>query len=380
MVYQEDVIKIAHYFAGLTLGEADILRRAMSGKYRDHNRFSLMKEQYMAGCKTMGHTEELAEEIWRQMVSFAGYSFNKAHSASFAKESYMSLFLKTYYPLEFMVAVINNFGGFYHTEVYFFELLKTGATIKNPCVNDSGELTSIKGTAVYVGLIHIKGLHQKLLEKILEDRKEHGLYLHMQDFIERTNVGLEQLNRLISVGAFGFTGKCKKRLLWEANFLQKKNKSALHADPVLFSDEPLSFTLPDLFDHPLDDVYDEIENMGFTLTNPFSLVDDDPGKYVTAKDLSQHIGKTVSCLTYFVVRKHVVTKNHDEMFFGTFMDKNLNWIDTIHFPDAAKNFPLHSNGFYRITGKVVTDFGVCSVEVQRCVKVGYRHRSYANLN
>ncbi|MEO9210326.1 MAG: PHP domain-containing protein, partial [Ginsengibacter sp.] len=88
MVFQEDVIKIAHYFAGLTLGEADILRRAMSGKYRNHNRFFLMKEKFLLNCKNIGHTDELAEEVWRQMESFAGYSFNKAHSASFAVESY----------------------------------------------------------------------------------------------------------------------------------------------------------------------------------------------------------------------------------------------------------------------------------------------------
>src|SRR5665647_505965 len=94
MVFQEDVIKIAHYFADLTLGEADILRRAMSGKYRNNNRFFMMKEKFLSNCKKIGHPDELANEVWRQMESFAGYSFNKAHSASFAVESYMSLYLK----------------------------------------------------------------------------------------------------------------------------------------------------------------------------------------------------------------------------------------------------------------------------------------------
>jgi DNA-directed DNA polymerase III PolC len=379
MVYQEDVIKIAHYFAGLSLGEADVLRRAMSGKYRNHNRFAFMQEKYMSSCEAMGHSKELAEEVWRQMVSFAGYSFNKAHSASFARESYMSLFLKTYYPAEFMIAVINNFGGFYHTEVYFFELLKSGACIKNPCVNNSDELTRICGTTVYAGFIHIKRLEKKLIERVLEERKRNGPYLHLQDFIERTNAGLEQVNKLISVGAFAFTGKTKKQLLWEANFLQKNNKATLHANPVLFGEEPLEFTLPELIDHPLDDIYDELEIMGFSLRNPFDLVEDEPDKYITEKDLDKHIGKVVTCLTYFVVRKHVITKNHDEMFFGTFMDKDLNWIDTVHFPDVARKYPLHANGFYKITGRVVSDFGAYSIEVQKMIKVGYKHRSYANL-
>jgi DNA polymerase-3 subunit alpha len=209
MVFQEDVIKIAHYYGGLSLGDADILRRAMSGKYRSNNQFQLIKEKFFASSLLQGHPENLTAEIWRQMESFAGYSFCKAHSASYAVESYMSLYLKTYYPKEFMVAVINNFGGFYSRELYFLELLKIGGNIMPPCVNNSDLNTNIKDNDVYTGFIHIKGLQDKLIETILEERKQRGNFLHLQDFIERTNTGLEQLNTLVSVGAFRFTGKSK---------------------------------------------------------------------------------------------------------------------------------------------------------------------------
>ncbi len=379
MVFQEDVIKIAHYFAGLDLGEADILRRAMSGKYRSNNQFQLIKEKFFANCKKLNHPDSLAAEVWRQMESFAGYSFNKAHSASFAVESYMSLYLKTYYPKEFMVAVINNFGGFYSRELYFLELLKTGGNIQPPCVNKSDEYTNIHGSEVYTGFIHIKGLQNKLIETIITERKLNGLYRHLQDFIERTNAGLEQLNTLISIGAFRFTDKSKKQLLWEANFLQKKNQPELHASPALFEESPLSFTLPELVDHRLDDLYDEIDILGFTLSNPFALVDDDPSQYIMARDLYKHRDKEITVLAYFIARKHVVTKHNDEMFFGTFVDSELNWIDTVHFPDTARNYPLHTGGFYRMTGKVVEDFGVYSLEVHKMMRVGYKQRSYANL-
>ena len=83
---------------------------------------------------------------------------------------------------------------------------------------------------------------------MIEERNTNGPYLHLQDFIERTNVGLEQLNTLISIGAFRFTGKSKKSLLWEANFLQKKNQPELHTGQPLFKDEPLEFSLPGLKD------------------------------------------------------------------------------------------------------------------------------------
>jgi DNA polymerase-3 subunit alpha len=122
-----------------------------------------------------------------------------------------------------------------------------------------------------------------------------------------------------------------------------------------------------------------MEIMGFTLTNPFLMVDDDPNKYVQANDMCKHFGKTITSLVYFIARKHVITKNDDEMFFGTFVDKNLDWIDTVHFPDSARNYPLHTSGFYRVTGKVVEDFGVFSLEVHRMIKVGYKQRSYVNL-
>lgn len=379
MVFQEDVIKIAHYYAGLSLGKADILRRSMSGKYRSHNRFQMIKEEFFQSAKEQGREEALTAEIWRQMESFAGYSFNKAHSASFAVESYMSLYLKTYYPKEFMVAVINNFGGFYSRELYFLELLKTGGQIKAPCINRSEQLTNIVGDEVYTGFIHIKSLQEKLVDQMLEDRKQNGPYIHLQDFIERINPGLEQLNLLISVGALRFTGKSKKTLLWEANFLQKKYQPVAAGAVALFEEPPFQFTLPSLTDNRLDDLYDEMEILGFTLSNPFELANADPASFVPAKELNLHKGKVITVLAYFIARKHVITKNQDQMFFGTFVDSELDWIDTVHFPDTAKKYPLHTSGFYQIKGKVVEDFGVYSLEVNQLLRVSYKPRSYANL-
>ncbi|SJZ84656.1 DNA polymerase III subunit alpha [Sediminibacterium ginsengisoli] len=379
MVYQEDVIKIAHYYGGLSLGKADILRRAMSGKYRSSNRFNLIREEFFASAVALGRDPEQVGEVWRQMVSFAGYSFNKAHSASFAVESYMSLYLKTYYPQEFMVAVINNFGGFYSRELYFLELLKSGGDIHLPCINHSEHLTSILHGRVYVGFIHIKGLQDKLLEKIIDDRKFNGPYKNISDFLERTGCGLEQLNTLIRIGAFRFTGKSKKTLLWEANFLQKRVTTNTPEVQTMFN-EPLQFdfTLPKLDDNPIDDLYDQMEIMGFCTTNPFALADADPCAYVPSRDMHLYKGKHIAMLAYFIARKHVTTKNDDQMFFGTFVDSELNWIDTVHFPQQAKRYPLHSSGFYKLKGKITEDFGVYSLEVSHLEKIGYKNRSYVN--
>jgi DNA polymerase-3 subunit alpha len=122
MVYQEDVIKICYHYAGLDPTDADVLRRGMSGKYRSKKEFDRLVQRFFDCAKEIGRDEKTTEEVWRQVSSFAGYSFSKAHSASFAVESYQSLFLKTYYPMEFMVAVLNNYGGFYQRWVYVHEL------------------------------------------------------------------------------------------------------------------------------------------------------------------------------------------------------------------------------------------------------------------
>lgn len=379
MVFQEDVIKVAHFFAGLDLGDADVLRRAMSGKYRSNTEFQRIRDRFFENCKAIGHSDALAAEVWRQMESFAGYSFNKAHSASFAVESFQSLYLKTYHPMEFMVAVINNFGGFYSRELYFLELRKTGAQIHLPCINNSDYYTNINGIDVYAGFVHIKSLEQDTAENIVSERMRSGPYLHLQDFMERTGITKEQLNILISIGALRFTGLTKKQLLWEANFLQQKVTVVAGRGKRLFEESPAQFSLPSFTDHPIDDAYDELEILDFPLRNPFELSREDPAAYKLSKDLADHLGKTITLLLYFIAYKVVPTIKGETMCFGTFVDVELNWVDTVHFPDSFRKYPLKGRGFYKITGKVVSDFGVYSIEVHNMFRSGYKERRYAQL-
>ena len=374
MVYQEDVIKVAHHFAGLDMGEADILRRAMSGKYRGNKEMVRIQEKFFTNCRELGHPEAISKEVWRQIESFGGYSFSKAHSASFAVESYQSLYLKTYYPMEFMVAVINNFGGFYNTELYFHELRRAGARILPPCVNHGEQLTNIRDKEVYVGFIHIQNLEENSIHLLLKERQAHGSFLHLQDFIERTNLGIEQVNLLIRVGAFRFSGKNKKQLLWEANFLQKRNKQPAHAGTAMFTEPPLEFHLPTLTQHPLEDAEDELELLGFALCNAFDLVDAELSGLIPAAQLPVNLGKEIRAIGYYVTTKPVRTVRGQMMQFGTFLDQHGDWLDTVHFPDSAAQYPLSGKGFYLLTGLVVEEFGVYSIEVRSLKKAGLKIR------
>ena len=373
MVYQEDVIKVAHYFAGLDLGEADVLRRAMSGKYRSNNRFRLIRDQFFANCKTLGYTDELTTEVWRQMESFGGYSFSKAHSASFAVESYQSLFLKTYYPMEFMVAVINNFGGFYRTEVYFHELKRTGARVLPPCVNEGAYYTTIKGDRVFTGLIHVQGLEEQLVKDILAERDRQGPFAHLGDVVDRVAITPEQMNILIRVGALNCTGKRKKELLWEATFLYKK-KQRQPQGTALFKEAPVRWQLPHLTEHPLDDAYDEMELLGFPLSDVWQMVNAPTKDYCGARDLPSRVNGTVNLIGYLVTTKQARTLKGASMQFGTFLDKYGDWLDTVHFPASVERFPFQGKGFYVFSGKVTEEFGVYSVEVSYMKKQGLKPR------
>lgn len=374
MVFQEDVIKVAHHFAGLDMGEADVLRRAMSGKYRGRKEFDRIKEKFFVNCKELGHPDDIAREVWRQIESFGGYSFSKAHSASFAVESYQSLYLNTYYPMEFMVAVINNFGGFYSAELYFHELRRAGARVHAPCINNSDDLTNIYDKDVYIGLVHIKSLEKGVVTTFLEERSRQGLFLHLQDFITRTGIHPEQLNILIRVGALRCTGKNKKELLWEANFLCKRvDRSICGASEALFPEKPIEFKLPQLYHTPMEDAMDEKELLDFPLCDPFELVDADTAGFTAARDLAACTGKVVDVLVYYITQKPVRTKNGQLMYFGTFIDSNGDWVDSVHFPDTAQKHRLTGRGYYHMRGKLVEEFGVHSLEVSWLSKVGLKN-------
>ena len=368
MVYQEDVIKVAHHFAGLTLAEADILRRGMSGKFRSRAEFKRVEEQFFENCRQRGYPEKVSQRVWFEIESFSGYSFSKGHSASYAVESYQSLYLKAHYPLEFMVGVINNFGGFYRTEFYFHEARMSGATIEAPSVNHSKYLTLIEGTIIYMGFIHLKSLESKIAQSIEWERDERGPYTSLDNFLRRIPVGLEQLRILIRVDAFRFTGKDKRSLLWQAHrYFNKPPRNRTTLD--LFNITPKSYTMPPLEHYPYANAFDQIELLGFPLCEPFSLLSTEHLGDTLSHQLPQKLNKRVHLTGYLVTTKNTHTKNHKLMHFGTFYDQEGLVFDTTHFPPSASKFPFKGKGFYRIKGIVVTDFGYPMVEVNYMEKI-----------
>ncbi len=372
MVYQEDTMKIVHHFAGLDMDESDVLRRIMTGKKYQGDTFEKLRKKYLVNCKARGYSDELTQEVWRQIESFSGYSFCKAHSASFAVESFQSLFLKTYFPLEFMVAVINNFGGFYSTEYYFHEAKMSGATLHAPCVNHSFYLTSICESAIYVGFVHLKSFENKVARHIVYERNVDGPFKNLEDFINRVNITADQLELLIRIGAFRFTGMNKYELMWEKNAVfNPKNK--FETTGFLFTDTSEHYVLPKLEEGELDQAFDEIELLGFPLCSPFDLLKDAiPNDTFLSKDLSQFSNKKIKIVGYYVCKKPVWTSNGKWMSFGTWVDSEGRYFDTVHFPPSLQRSPFRGKSIYLIYGKVVLDFDFPSVEVEKMERLAWR--------
>ncbi|MGQ1888948.1 DNA polymerase III subunit alpha [Thermophagus sp. OGC60D27] len=365
MVYQEDVIKVCHHFAGLDLADADVLRRAMSGKYRSRKALQSIVEKFFDHCNQRGYDKALTAEVWRQIESFAGYSFSKAHSASYAVESFQSLFLKAHYPLEFMVAVINNFGGFYDTWLYVNEARRLGGIVHLPCVNKGQYATSISGKNIYLGFVHVHDLEQKTALTIINERNRNGLFQHLEDFITRTNITRDQLLLLIRMGAFRFTGKSKPQLLWEAHLFLSNGKKKKNI-PRLFRTISPHYRLPRLEQHKLEEAYDEIELLGFPVScSFFDMLKTAFRGELLARDLSHNVGRRVRMTGRLVTIKYVRTINRQIMHFATFLDANGEFFDTVHFPAILKRWPFAGNGIYLIQGKIVSEFGYPSIEVEK---------------
>ncbi len=370
MVYQEDVIKIALHYGGLPAADGDILRRAMSGKGRSKAALQKVKDNFFACCAEKGHPQQLSEEIYRQIESFAGYSFCKAHSASYAVESYQSLYLKVHYPVEFMVAVINNQGGFYRTEVYVHEARMSGATIQNPCVNLSEYETTVYGIEVYLGLMHLEGLETKIAQLIVKERIQNGIFRSLEDFINRIPIGIEGIQILIFIGAFRFTGKSKNQLLVIARLILVNFKPE-NTHPTLMQEPIKEYQLPVLERSVFEDAFDEIELLSFPVScTPFDLLQTPYRGTIMAKDLIYQHKKTVKMLAYLISRKHVPTKR-GAMFFGTWIDAEGSYFDTAHFTDSLEKYPFQGGGCYLLLGTVEVDYHFPTITISKMAKMPF---------
>ncbi len=204
MVYQEQVMQISNRIAGYSLGDADLLRRAMGKKKVEE--MAKQRERFVAGAKKNGHPPKKAEKIFDQMEKFAGYGFNKSHSAAYAYLAFVTAYLKAHYPTEFMSALLTSEAGNTAKVVkYINECRDMGIQVLPPDVNTSDLNFTPTGDAIRFGLGAIKNVGANAVESIVKARAETGPFTSLFDFCERVDLGAvnrRMIESFIKTGAF----------------------------------------------------------------------------------------------------------------------------------------------------------------------------------
>ena len=194
IVYQEQVMQIANRLAGYSLGEADLLRRAMGKKIASE--MAAQRERFVTGANQRGYPPKKIEKIFDLMAQFAGYGFNKSHSAAYALLAYQTAYLKTHYPVEFMAALLTSVTGSTDDVVkYINECREMGIAVEAPDINVSDANFTPHGSAIRFGLAAVKNVGHNAIESIVAGRKELGRYSSIYEFCE--NVDLRLLNKRV---------------------------------------------------------------------------------------------------------------------------------------------------------------------------------------
>ncbi|MCD8098160.1 MAG: DNA polymerase III subunit alpha [Lachnospiraceae bacterium] len=212
IVYQEQVMQIVQQLAGYTLGRADLMRRAMSKKkasVMQKERQSFVygnEEEGVPGCIARGIPEAVANKIYDEMMDFAEYAFNKSHAAAYAVVSYQTAWLKYYYPVEYMAALLTSvIDNSTKVSEYIASCRQMSIRILPPDINESIGVFSVSNGAIRYGLTAIKSVGKPVIAEIIREREEHGLYQDLEDFIERTagkELNKRAIENFIKAGAF----------------------------------------------------------------------------------------------------------------------------------------------------------------------------------
>ncbi|WP_204121627.1 MULTISPECIES: DNA polymerase III subunit alpha [Levilactobacillus] len=215
LVYQEQVMQVASAMGGFTLGEADLLRRAMSKKKKQT--MDAMQKKFVSGAQQLGYAPAVAEQVFAYMDRFANYGFNRSHAVAYSKLAFQLAYLKAHYPGPFYAALMNSVINVpVKTKAYLTEAKRHGVTVLPPDINDSTAYFNLQGDAVIFGLSSIKGVRRDFLREVLADRHDNGPFKDLHQFLQRIDAKYRKtdlLNALVYAGAFDHFGHNRAELL-----------------------------------------------------------------------------------------------------------------------------------------------------------------------
>jgi DNA polymerase-3 subunit alpha len=372
MVYQEQVMQISQEVAGYSLGEADILRRAMGKKKPEE--MAKQKERFLEGARQKKVDPKKAEKIFDLMAKFAEYGFNKSHSAAYSLVAYQTAYLKAHYRVEFMAALLTSEVSNTDKIIkYIGECREHGITVLPPDVNESNRDFAVIGDKVRFGLAAVKGVGDAAVDVVIEERRKNGRFASLLDFCER--VDLRKVNRkvmesLIKCGAFDFSGDKRAQMMegldrtMEVGQAVQRDKGANQMG--LFGGGSVvksttAFKLPDVPEWPENILLaNEKETLGFYITgHPLARFSDDIKRLAnstTSGLLEMPDGSEVRVAGIVASSKEINTKKGERMAFVTLEDLE-GFVEVIVFADIFKRASHLFSGDEPILVKGVLDLG-----------------------
>lgn len=370
IVYQEQVMQIVMELAGYTMGRSDLVRRAMSKKKADvmekerQNFVYGNEEEGVPGCIKNGIDEKVAHKIFDEMIDFAKYAFNKSHAAAYAIVSYQTAYLKCYYPVEFMAALLTSvLGNPAKVSEYIMHCRQMGIEILPPDVNEGISGFSVSNGKIRYGLSAIKSLGKPVIDAIVSERKANGNFKSLKDFVERLSskeVNKRTVESFIKSGAFDSLHATRKQMMLVyvsvIDGVSQEKKHSISGQMTLFDmmgeeeKQEYEVTYPDVGEydkqqllamekevlgiyasgHPLED-YAEVLQKKVTATTADFLIDTETGN---AKAVDQH----QYILGGIIANKSVkMTRNNQNMAFLTLEDL-YGTVEVVVFPKTYERY------------------------------------------
>ena len=358
LVYQEQIMQVAHQFAGLSLGQADLLRRAISDK--NHALIQEQKATFVQGCIDKNYPEAIAEEIFSWIHKFADYGFNKSHSVAYSKISYQLSYLKAHYPAYFFAQLFGTaMNDAVKLRTYMREANELGIQMLPPSLNQSFAYFRVEGSHIRTGLMAIKGIGYETVRQIVDTRKAGGAFANLFDFCLRMKkVKRKTIETLILAGVFDETYENRASLL--ASIDQAIDYADLFGDQhelfppeiemkpnyVAIEDFTKVKKLQDEKDllqmyvtrHPLQEYRNRLKRSGYTAVSKVA-------------ELPEN--KTVQMMTLLQSMRKIRTKRGDSMAFLDIGDETGD-LDAVLFPQQFREVSaiLQEESFIALKGKV----------------------------
>ena len=389
IVYQEQVMQIVRDLAGYTWGRSDLVRRAMSkkkGKVMEQERKNFVygnPEENVPGCIARGINEKVANKIYDNMIDFAKYAFNKSHAAAYAVVAYQTAYLKYYYPVEFMAALMTSvLDNTSKVSEYIYTCRQMGIAILPPDINEGEGGFSVSGQAIRYGLSAIKSIGRPVIDAIVEERKIRGPFTSLKDFITRLSgreVNKRTIENFIKAGALdGLEGNRRQKMMIYGSLLDALNqekKTTMAGQMTLFDIAPeedkaeYEIKLPNVEEydkevllgfekevlgiyisgHPLEEYMERLKKNTNAVTTDFVL-DEETGTLKVSDGAKVCIG---GMITDKVIK---YTKNNKAMAFITLEDL-VGTVEIIIFPKDYERYAkyLENDAKVFVEGRVTAE-------------------------